>query len=382
MINEPEHSPAANHKLSLVGGMTRSHGIEKHVFERSCAMNKEFEQRIPELLELERLIQQQPAMLDVSVEHHVQWQGRELPLYSLTLGSRAAHAPTILMTAGMHGVERIGAQVLIAWLQTLLERLNWDKTLRDQINQVQLVIMPILNPVGMFLNRRCNGNGVDLNRNAPIDAEDNVQWFGGGHRLSALLPWYRGRKGALMEAENLALERVIKQRVLNRPVALALDLHSGFGMQDRLWFPHACRRKPISNIADYVALKLLWERTYPNHIYVFEPQSIHYLSHGDVWDYFYALHQQQQAQHSLCHHFLPLTLEMGSWAWVKKRPRQLLNFAGLFNPQMKHRHTRVLRRHILLLDFMLAAALNSEAWLPDEKASALLVQTANKLWFP
>ncbi|HTF83780.1 MAG TPA: zinc carboxypeptidase, partial [Cellvibrio sp.] len=71
----------------------------------------------------------------------------------------------------------------------------------------------------------------------------------------------------------------------------------------------------------------------------------------------------------------------GSWAWVKKRPRQLLNFAGLFNPQMKHRHARVLRRHILLLDFMLAAALNSNNWLPDKQQAALLTQTAQSLWF-
>lgn len=349
---------------------------------RSAEQEDEFKRCFPELLELEGVMHQYPGMMDVCVERSLIWQGRTLPIYSLTLGSRDINTPTVLMTAGMHGVERIGSQVLTAWLQSLLERLAWDKNLQSLISQIQLVIMPILNPVGMFLNRRCNGNGIDLNRNAPIDATDKVQLLGSGHRLSSFLPWYRGRKGAVMEEENQALQHVVEQRLFNRPLALALDLHSGFGLQDRLWFPHAYRREPVDNIAQYVALKELWERTYPNHLYVFEPQSIHYLSHGDVWDYFHQLFKQnQEANENSAGNFLSLTLEMGSWAWIKKRPRQLLNFAGFFNPQMKHRHTRVLRQHILLLDFILAAALNGENWLPDNQQSSVLAQTAKGLWF-
>lgn len=343
---------------------------------RSPVLRKEFKQRIPELLELERLMRQYPDVLSAQVEHRLLWQEREFPIYSLTLGNHLANAPTLLLTGGMHGIERIGSQVLIAWLQTLLERLRWDSGLQQQLNRVQLVLMPILNPVGMYLNRRSNGRGIDLNRNAPIEAEETVSWLGGGHRLSSILPWYRGRQGVPMEAENLALEQVMKRQIFNRPIALVLDLHSGFGMHDRLWFPYACRRTPIDNIEQYVALKMLWERTYPNHTYLFEPQAIHYLSHGDMWDYFY-----QHSRDHYNHHFLPLTLEMGSWAWVKKRPRQLFNLAGLFNPQIQHRHSRVLRRHLLLLDFMLAAAINSENWLPDSKQAALFAQTANNLWF-
>ena len=46
-----------------------------------------------------------------------------------------------------------------------------------------------------------------------------------------------------------------------------------------------------------------------------------------LWDYFY---YQSRAQNQA--HFLPLTLEMGSWRWVKKSPRQLFNMAGLNVP--------------------------------------------------
>ena len=378
-MNERESTSDASRRLNLVAGDSINNADSGLPIVRDSAQQKMIAQQLPELLELERLIVQHPQTLTARVEHMLSWRDWQLPLYSVTIGSRDPQAPAVLMTAGMHGVERIGSQVLIAWMQTLLERMKCDAHLCQLASQIQLVFMPILNPVGMWLNRRCNGNGIDLNRNAPIDAEDDVKLLGGGHRLGGFLPWYRGRKDAPMEPENLALERVIKRQVFGRPMALALDLHSGFGVQDRLWFPHAYRRKPIENIADYVALKMLWERTYPNHIYIFEPQSIHYLSHGDVWDYFHDIFNSRQTQQP--QHFLSLTLEMGSWAWVKKRPRQLLNFAGLFNPQMKHRHARVLRRHILLLDFMLAATLNSKHWLPDDKQTGLLTQAANSLWF-
>jgi hypothetical protein len=359
-----------------------SYTISEFNIQRSA----EVTQRFPELIKLERLIQQHSHLLEVRNEQTLEYQTKtsasdasltlEFPLYSLRLGSRDPQAPTLLLTGGIHGIERIGSQVLIAWLHTLLERLQWDTGLQHQLEQLQLVLVPIINPVGMYLNQRANGNGVDLNRNAPIDAEDRVPLLGGGHRLGPFLPWYRGRKRGQMEDENQALERVMQRYIFNRPFAAVVDLHSGLGMQDRLWFPHAYRKKPIGNIAQYVALKMLWERSYPNHTYLFEPQSIHYLSHGDLWDYFY---YQSRAHNQP--HFLPLTLEMGSWMWVKKSPRQLLNMAGLFNPQTQHRHTRVLRRHIVLLDFMLAASLNHAQWLPDTKQTGIFNQTAKNLWF-
>ncbi len=79
--------------------------------------------------------------------------------------------------------------------------------------------------------------------------------------------------------------------------------------------------------------------------------------------------------HAILHlgatHFLPLTLEMGSWLWVKKNPRQLLSRHGMFNPLIEHRQERVLRQHQLLLDFLSHAACAHALWLPkpDTRAS-------------
>ncbi|MCG8459603.1 MAG: hypothetical protein MI919_25265, partial [Holophagales bacterium] len=79
---------------------------------------------------------------------------------------------------------------------------------------------------------------------------------------------------------------------------------------------------------------------------MFEPQSRHYVTHGDLWDYAY---QQAYQEERL---LLPLTLEMGPWRWVKKNPMQF-GPTGLFNPVKPHRVQRVLRHHMSLLEFLI-----------------------------
>ncbi|ACR13433.1 conserved hypothetical protein [Teredinibacter turnerae T7901] len=338
---------------------------------------KRLKKALPELLWLERLINTYSSTLDASCEGLLPWQGLQLPFYCLTLGGSAADkkTPVLLITGGVHGIERIGSQVILAWLSSLLSRLEWDSALQQKLSRLRLVVVPIVNPVGMFANRRANGNGVDLNRNGLVTAEDKVPFLVGGHRIGSWLPWYRGSAGQPQELEYRLLQQVVEREVYPRAMAMALDLHSGFGTHDRLWFPYAYRKKLIGSIENYLALKLLWERCFPHHNYIFEPQSIHYLSHGDIWDDFYL-----QAKKRENHTFIPLTLEMGSWAWVKKRPAQIFNFAGMFNPQKAHRHSRVLRRHLSLLDFLLSAAIDYREWLPVDEQVKLLKQAAHVLW--
>jgi hypothetical protein len=109
---------------------------------------------------------------------------------------------------------------------------------------------------------------------------------------------------------------------------------------------------------------------------LFEPQSRQYSTHGDLWDYLY-LQAMQGARV-----FLPLTLEMGSWLWIKKSPRQLFSSAGLFNPLPKHRLQRVLRRHQLWLDFLTRAACEHRRWLPAGLERAHCEQQAIARWYP
>ncbi len=199
-------------------------------------------------------------------------------------------------------------------------------------------------------------------RNAPVQALDRVPLLMGGQRLSAGLPWYRGPFGAPMEIESQALCEVVRTELLPRPFSIALDCHSGFGVRDRLWFPFAHTRKPIAHLNELHALKNIFLQAHSNHQYIIEPQSAQYLAHGDLWDCLY-LQSCEQPERI----FLPLTLEMGSWIWIKKNPRQLFSRLGIFNPLIDHRQQRVLRRHLALLDFLSRAACSHLRWVPSKE---------------
>ena len=79
--------------------------------------------------------------------------------------------------------------------------------------------------------------------------------------------------------------------------------------------------------------------------------------------------------------FLPLTLEMGSWRWIKKRPTQLFSAVGIFNPLKEHRHQRVLRRHLVWLEFLLRATANWRQWVPEGEARAQHERHGLASWF-
>lgn len=317
---------------------------------------------LPELEELDRVIAAAGGRLECEVPCRVRHLGQVLPMHALALGTRDPGAPAVAYVGGVHGLERIGSRVVIAFLRHLVARLAWDAMLLQLLQRVRLVFVPIVNPGGMVRHTRANPRGVDLMRNSPVECRDPVPFLVGGQRLSAGLPWYRGAAGAAMEDESAALCAHVARELHGRPLGLVLDCHSGFGMRDRLWFPFAHRRAPMPQLAELHALHAIFEQSHPQHPYVVEPQSRQYLAHGDLWDH---LVLERPAGQGV---FLPLTLEMGSWLWVKKNPRQLFTRHGIFNPLIAHREQRVLRRHLPLLDFAMRAAAGHALWLPATAA--------------
>ncbi|SFK61199.1 Zinc carboxypeptidase [Nitrosomonas aestuarii] len=332
--------------------------------------------QIPELHKIEAIIKwSNKAHLSTRVLCHVPCDDDLLPVYALTLGNRAQDVPCITFVAGIHGLERIGTQVVITFLEGLLERLEWDQVLVDLLQRVRIHVLPLINPVGMFNNTRSNGNGVDLMRNAPIDSHEKTIWLGGGHRISPLLPWYRGKAGEAMQPEAQALCDFVRQEIFTAPFSLVLDCHSGFGYRNQIWFPYArSQREPIKHLKEIYYLRNLFMHTYPNQDYVFEPQSQHYLVHGDLWDYLYL---QSLKDGNI---FLPLTLEMGSWRWVRKNPLQLRQLLGLYHPIKPHRLKRVLRSHLILMEFLLHATLSYKKWLRKSQAPEF-EKLARTLWY-
>lgn len=314
-----------------------------------------------ELAELQSLVETLRGTLEARVVCEVDagTAARPLPVYAIALGNPAPDAPAVGYFGGVHGLERIGAAVVITFLRSVAMRLRWDSTLQRQLELMRMVFMPVVNPGGLLRGTRANPRGVDLMRNAPVEAAERVPMLIGGQRLSRRLPWYRGARNAPMEPESQALCRVVEDELLSHGFSIAVDCHSGFGLADRIWFPYAHTREPIDHLAEMHALCDLLDQTQLHHRYVFEPQSRQYLAHGDLWDHLYL---RACGDPDRVH--LPLTLEMGSWLWVKKNPRQMLSLQGLFNPLIAHRQARVLRRHLSWLDFIGRAACGHRAWRP------------------
>ncbi|NVK44593.1 MAG: DUF2817 domain-containing protein [Oceanospirillaceae bacterium] len=334
-----------------------------------------YRRQLPELHRLERLIRKGEPRLQSSVLAEVCDGNLALPVYALTIGNPAPDAPVLLLSGGIHGVERIGTQLVLAQLRNLLSRLEWDQGLRQDLEHIRLVLCPLVNPVGMAHGWRSNGNGVDLMRNAPIDAEQPGPWLVSGHRISRWLPWYRGPREDPMQPEAQALCALVQSQISAAPFALSLDCHSGFGMRDRIWFPYAGNNRLFENAAEMHALTRLFERALPHHPYVIEPQFHQYRTHGDLWDYLYRIRRDKGPGL-----FMPLTLEMGSWLWVKKNLRQLTSFKGLFNPMVPHRHKRILRRHSLLLDFLIRATRSWQSWVPYDDDRRTHQRQAERRW--
>jgi hypothetical protein len=199
----------------------------------------------------------------------VQAGAQSFPIVLATIGSDAPDAPAIGFFGGVHGLERIGSQLILDYMRALLRRLEWDQQLHEQLGAVRLVFMPIVNPGGMWAGTRSNPNGVDLMRNAPQNAEGRVPFLAGGQRIGSWLPWYRGARNAPMEPESAALVAVVRQELMSRPLSFALDCHSGFGWGDSIWFPYARTCRDMAHLPEMFLLKTMFEQAYPHHAYVF-----------------------------------------------------------------------------------------------------------------
>lgn len=332
---------------------------------------------LPILQEIETLVNRSNGLAQLFALGKINHMESELPLYAVVLGNRAPGAPTLGLFGGIHGVERIGTEVVLAYMHSLIEGAGWFDAIHAQLEQVRLVFMPLVNPGGMCRNLRCNPAGIDLMRNAPIDAEEKVPFLLGGQRISHHLPWYRGKPDEPMQIEAEAVCEIVEKYLLPSEFSIALDCHSGYGHSDYIWFPYAYSRRPFEHATEVRCLAKLFTRIYPNHtIYKIEPQSHHYTTHGDLWDHLYLKSETYPGT------FLPLTLEMGSWSWIKKNPRQLFRFTNLFNPVLPHRHQRILRRHLILIEFLLKAVANSSNWIPPDQERERLQHEAVKRWYP
>jgi predicted deacylase len=132
---------------------------------------------------------------------------------------------TVIVTAGLHGNERLAVWALFLFLRHLSAEGEDIPALTDLRTNTRLVVVPVANPTGFSDTTRQNRNGVDLNRNFD-------------HRWKEYTPKedfvfgydYKGERPH-SEAETRLLAQLFRD---NASASAYLDLHN-FGERDRHW---------------------------------------------------------------------------------------------------------------------------------------------------
>ena len=84
-------------------------------------------------------------------------QGRDVYLKSFGSGDN-----TVLIIGGFHGDEIHGVELALRFATYLNEQ-------QAQLDNVRVVVIPVLSPDGLVQQQRLNANGVDINRNFPTE---------------------------------------------------------------------------------------------------------------------------------------------------------------------------------------------------------------------
>ena len=117
---------------------------------------------------------------DLTVEHpnyitetHLGDESTGLPIYSYTLKAPIPDTPEerkltkVFITGGVHGYEKSPVLAIYLLLKQMLEQWKDYPLLEAILFNTEIICIPVANPVGWNNFERVNGNGVDINRNAP-----------------------------------------------------------------------------------------------------------------------------------------------------------------------------------------------------------------------
>ncbi|KAB2931615.1 MAG: carboxypeptidase [Leptonema illini] len=278
-------------------------------------------------------------------------EGFRFPIHALEIGTPSAlRKHPAGLVAGVHGLEIIGIQILLDFIESIV---NEDFVPDIRKGKIGLHCIPVINPGGVALKRRSNPGGVDLMRNSGVEAVDPLPFFG-GHRISRNLPYFRGQG---LEPESRALTRWVLESFFEVKNSLipVVDLHSGFGSVDHVWWPYAGTHDPCIDtpLFQKLADRL---RVYSGHDrFRYGPQSESYTTHGDLWDRLYNQYQVRPEASKLKSRFLPLTLEVGTWTELREKPSRMLDPKNIFNPPPQTKSETVIRYRRFLRDTILLA---------------------------
>lgn len=126
-------------------------------------------------------------------------QGRELWWLKLTDNPDANEdEPAFKYISTMHGDEPVGTEMLLNLIDYLTQGYGSDSRATRIVNEIELWIMPMMNPDGNTLSQRYNANGVDLNRDFPDQFQDPVDSPTGRElETQRLMNWQYGKTTTL-----------------------------------------------------------------------------------------------------------------------------------------------------------------------------------------
>jgi murein tripeptide amidase MpaA len=176
--------------------------------------------------DLEDLVALRPDLAEI-LTVGTSLEGRTI--YGIRITGPGANKPAVLLNGCQHAREWIAVMVPIYVADRLVRDYDIDPVVRDLVNRVEFLIIPIVNPDGYVYswgpdrmwrkNRRHNGNGiygVDLNRNW------DFEWGGQGSSGNPNSQTYRGPQ-PFSEPETQAMRDFYEARP---QIVSNIDFHS------------------------------------------------------------------------------------------------------------------------------------------------------------
>lgn len=126
-------------------------------------------------------------------------QGREL--WWLLITDQPGHEedePGFKYVSTMHGDEPPGTELCLELIDELTDGYGSDPRVTRLVNEVEIWVMPMMNPDGNALAQRTNANGYDLNRDFPDRIDDPVDDPAGRQaETAAVMRWQQGHSTVL-----------------------------------------------------------------------------------------------------------------------------------------------------------------------------------------
>lgn len=148
-------------------------------------------------------------------------QGREIDALKLSGGAgsilnRPLLKPMVKLVANMHGDESVGREIVLALAAHLTTSYGTDNRTTNLLDNVEVHLVPTMNPDGFEEEKRENNNGKDLNRNFP-------SWEQIGETADQLKSKREPETGAMIDW------------ILENPFVLSINFHDGAVVANYPW---------------------------------------------------------------------------------------------------------------------------------------------------